>query len=189
MNSISFVDYCYDYINCAEVTKKTRSNYLHLMGRIQDFLDGIPLVELTREDLEEFYIELRSVRRKAGGRKMKASHLAEQFEQSGLSMKKLAKLSGTAFETIQRALKGDEISEVTATKISMALDKPIDSLFVVTAEAQVLSEETVMHYHRLISTVLEDAVENDLVNGNVAKHMASGHRYIKKGERDIESDV
>lgn len=176
---ITIVECCNNYIKHASIAPKTRRCYVSLMKRIEELLDGIPLKELTAHDLEQFYLQLRETEKRHGGRSVRAAGLVEYVEKSGVSKKKLCRLSGVAFETVRKALDGNTITETVANKICVALDAPFDELFETVKPGAQLSEETILHYHRLISAALEDAKRKKLIPCNIAAEQVHSPRVRK----------
>ena len=65
-------------------------------------------------------------------------------------------------------MRGETVSTATAQAICGALGLKLDKTFYVVNESRTLSPKTITEYHRLISTVLEQAVKEGLVPFNVA---------------------
>ena len=69
-----------------------------------------------------------------------------------------------ALGTIDRIRAGNTVSERTAQKFAEYFGKKVSSLF--TAEEKNLADRTILHHHRLISTILQSAVYDMVIMSN-----------------------
>lgn len=77
-----------------------------------------------------------------------------------------AKLLGVSMGVLNSCFKGENISYKSALKISKALNKKIDDIFMPCEVKKSLSPKTILHYHRLISVIMSTAVRWQLVDSN-----------------------
>ena len=82
---------------------------------------------------------------------------SELFTAERLSKEGLAARAGVAASTVSSALKGNNIRLQSAERICAALDKDVGALFAA-QDDKGLADTTILHYHRLISTILNTAV-------------------------------
>ena len=68
--------------------------------------------------------------------------------------------------TVSLAVRGERISKKTAEKLSAALGKSFNTLFNAVEQTEKLSGTTALHYHRLISSILEKAVKWQVIYAN-----------------------
>ena len=73
--------------------------------------------------------------------------------------------------TVKSILRGNGTSADNATKIASVLGSDLDNLFQPSSETKTLSEKTVLHYHRLISVILQTAVEWQYIPANPAERV------------------
>jgi integrase len=69
-------------------------------------------------------------------------------------------------DTMNNLLKGGNITQATANKISLALDIPLEKLYTKANGHEKLNSETVLHHHRFISSVLNKAVKWNVIMVN-----------------------
>ena len=68
--------------------------------------------------------------------------------------------------TVSLAVRGERISKKTAEGLSTALGKSFNTLFNAVEQTEKLSGTTALHYHRLISSILEKAVKWQVIYAN-----------------------
>lgn len=81
-----------------------------------------------------------------------------------------AKSAGVSIGTIESLVAGHNISRHSAEKISAALNRLLDEVFEPTGK-EILSGKTLLHYHRLLSSMLETAVQWQLIPSNPCKRV------------------
>lgn len=78
----------------------------------------------------------------------------------GFSQNRAAELAGVSPRAVQSAVYGENLSEENAEKISAALGQSVGALFApVETNEKPLSGKTILHHHRLVSSILERAVK------------------------------
>lgn len=82
---------------------------------------------------------------------------------------------------LNKMINGGAIKEVTMMKICKVLQMKPEDLFVITTKDESYSNNTVVKYHLLIETVLEQAVKELLIRENVAKSSACAGRILTGG--------
>lgn len=80
----------------------------------------------------------------------------------------LAKAAGVSVNTLDSLASGRNVSRKSAEKISAALNRPLDEVFE-PVDKGALSGKTALHYHRLLSPMLETAVQWQLIPSNPCK--------------------
>ena len=168
-----FDEYC-DYVIALKeqmgAKHATIVMYKDLTRRIYPAIGHIKLCDLRPDHLNSLYIALG----KPGSAKSRPwAHakidLAAMLKERGLTRVKLAELSGVRLNAVYDAVNGKRVSEAAAKDIAAALGLKLSDAFLVMTEAKTLSAKTVLEHHRLISTVLEQALKEGLVAVNVAK--------------------
>jgi integrase len=81
---------------------------------------------------------------------------------------KLAEKSGLEIRTVRKVLSGKSVKHTSALAVSKALNVKVDNVFHVNGELAPLSDQTVKHHHRLISSMLTTAVQWQLILNNPA---------------------
>lgn len=166
-----FDQYCDYVLDLKERTGTKRSSlrgYRNMTPRIYGALGHIPLKELRPDHLNDFYAKLEAEGAGVEKNTASAQSLPELLKEKGVTRKALSERSGVPINTIYSAVKGNPVPVQTARAICDALGMEFDAVFTAKKKVRTLSANTVLHYHRLISTVLEQAVKEGLVVQNVA---------------------
>ncbi len=169
---IKFADFCdlwmKDYAE-TQLRPKTVTRYRGLLERIKPALGSIYLDRLRPTHLTAFYRELAQVR-KVSTYTTKMD-LKAYLKERKITQTKLAEDSGICTATIRSLIIGNAATEETAQKIADALHIDFDKLFQPSGEPKPLSGQTILHYHRLISVILQTAVEWQYIPANAAERV------------------
>lgn len=164
-----FAAYCDYVIELKEqrgMKHSTIVRYKELTTRIYPAIGHIKLRELRADHLNSLYTQLAQPGAgKGSGRAIAKVDLAALLKEKGLTRSKLAEDTGVPLRTVYAAVKGERVSQEAAEAISAALSV---NAFRQEDNARTLSAKTILEHHRLISTVLEQAVKEGLVPFNVA---------------------
>ena len=167
-----FAPYCDYVINLKEKTgikHSTIVRYKELTTRIYPALGHMKLKDLRPDHLNSLYTHLAKPGAGAGSAHASAKvDLAALLKEKGITRQKLADMSGMSIKAVYAAVKGERVSKEVAEAISDALGEKLDKLFSVDETGRTLSAKTIREYHRLIHTVLDQAVKEGLVAVNVA---------------------
>lgn len=169
---IKFADFCdlwmKDYAQ-VQLRPKTIKRYQGLLERIKPALGSIYLDRLRPTHLTAFYRELAEVC-KAPTYTAKID-LRAYLKQHKTTQVKLSEDSGVCTCTVRSILLGNAATEETAKKLADALHIDFDKVFQPSGEPEPLSGQTILHYHRLISVILQTAVEWQYIPANVAERV------------------
>lgn len=169
---IKFADFCdlwmKDYAE-TQLRPKTVNRYWELLERIKPALGSIYLDRLRPTHLTAFYRELAQVRKVSTYTCQ--IDLRAYLKEHKLTQVKLAEGSGVCTATIRSILNGNAATEDTAKKIADALSIDMNKLFKPSGEPETLSGQTILHYHRLISVILQTAVEWQYIPANPAERV------------------
>ena len=148
---------------------KTYSRYRALLNNINIAIGDIKLVKLQAHHLQQFYNNLREDGIKKVGAYAIGVQLTQYLKEKKITHNKLSSLSGVSVTTIRAACREDNhVSLESAEKIAKALNISINKLFKVKSETTGYSSKTILHHHRLISSILSQATRDRLVPFNVA---------------------
>lgn len=148
---------------------KTYIRYKSLLKNINAAIGHIQLVKLQSHHLQKFYNNLREDGIKQKGTYAVGINIRNIMQIKNISRNELAETSGVSPTTITSACKeGKHISIESAEKIAAALNLPTKDLFKLQENTSGLSSKTILHHHRLISTILAQATRDRLVPFNVA---------------------
>ena len=170
---LKFSEYC-DYVidlkdKRGTLKHSTFVRYKELTERIYPEIGHIKLKDLRTDHLNNLYSKLSEEGVRSGNDKATAKiDLATLLKNQHMSRAKLAEVSGVPNTTVCAAVRGETITLFRAEQIAKALGKDINSSFVVEKDTRPLSAKTVLEHHRLISTVLTQAVKEGLVPVNVS---------------------
>lgn len=180
---IKFADFANKWFtDYAEVQcrPKTVARYRGLMERINPAIGHIYLDRLRPTHLTAFYKELGQVRKVPNytiSIDLKAFLKAQKITQT-----KLAADAQICTGTVKSIITGNSASEETAKKIADALGTDMNKLFQPSGDPQPLSGQTILHYHRLISVILQTAVEWQYIPANPAERV----KAPKAGNQEAE---
>lgn len=164
-----FAAYCDYVIELKEqrgVKHSTIVRYKELTGRIYPQIGHIKLRDLRADHLNDLYTQLAKPGAGKGSSKATAKvDLAALLKEKRFTRVDLSKKAGVPLRTVYSAVKGERVSKEAAASISDALGV---SAFREEEHTRTLSAKTILEHHRLISTVLEQAVKEGLVPFNVA---------------------
>lgn len=138
---------------------KTLLEYKRLLGRIIPALGHIKLIQLQPTHFMEFYNNLRENGIKLNKKYVARKNFIELLSKSGFSMKDIILKSNVSESVITNLKRYKNIQPYTALRICDSLGLKIDYLFDEVGKDEPLSQKTILHHHRLISTILNFAVQ------------------------------
>lgn len=169
---IKFADFCdlwmKDYAE-TQLRPKTVNRYRELLERIKPALGSVYLDRIRPTHLTAFYRDLAQVQ-KASSYVCKMD-LRAYLKERRVTQTKLSEDAGICTCTIRSITNGKPATEETAKKIADALRIDFDKLFQPSGAPQTLSSQTILHYHRLISVILQTAVEWQYIPANPAERV------------------
>lgn len=165
-----FSEYCDYVIDLKEqrgAKHSTIASYKDLTERIYPEIGHIKLKDLRADDLNRLYTKLSKTTVKATSAKSMVD-LAAVLKEKRITRAAISRTTGLAECTVSAAVRGDTCSAKTAAAIAEAAGLKFEKTFLVVNENKALSPKTVTEHHRLISTVLKQAVKEGLIPYNVA---------------------
>lgn len=165
-----FSAYC-DYVIAMKertgVKHSTIVRYKELTGRIYPAIGHMRLKDIRPDHLNSLYAQLAQPEKGSAQATAKVD-LAASLKEKHLTRQALADISGIPLRAIYAAVKGETVKKEVAETISTALGGDMEAFFSLDAKERTLSGKTIREYHRLIHTVLDQAVKEGLVAVNVA---------------------
>lgn len=149
-----------------QLKAKTIEGYKGLMGRINAAIGHLPLDKIQPIHLIEFYRNLSETGIKQDIKYIAAAEFPDVVKAHGLTAAKLAQLSGVSVETIKSCKTGKKILPKSAERICNALNMDITELFTQCGGDSKLTSNTILHYHRLIASILSTAVHWQVLADN-----------------------
>ena len=169
---LKFEEYCNYVIGLKEqrgIKHSTVARYKELTGRIYPAIGHIKLKDLRADHLNSFYTALsKPGAGKGNSRAMPKIDIAAVLKEHSLTRTKVAEQGNISLRAVYDAAKGKAISQDAAKGIAEVLKMTFDKVFTLQEEQHSLSSKTILEHHRLISTVLDQAVKEGLVPFNVA---------------------
>lgn len=150
-----------------QLKPRTFATYTALMPRVLTALGHIRLDKLRPNHITSFYANLSEPGVRADTKCRCKTSFKELLPSTQSAF---AKSAGVSIGTIESLVAGHNVSRQTAEKISAALDRPLDEVFEPTGK-ETLSGKTLLHYHRLLSSMLETAVQWQLIPSNPCKRV------------------
>ncbi len=145
-----------DYV-IKQLSPKTAAQYKALLGRINEGLGHLKLGQLQAQHIIKWLDALSKEGIRADAKCCCKLDLKGCLKSRGISKVKLSELAELNINTIDNAVKGNNISFKSAKKISSALNIPLAQLFDVIDNGS-LSDKTQKHYYTVLSSMLQTAV-------------------------------
>ena len=166
-----FADYWLEEYAEKQLRPSTVARYKDILKRINEAIGNIKLEKLQPSHLMSFYNSLSEQGTRQDTLYKSNNDLATLLKSRKMTYKSLSDKCGLSPRTIALAAKGANIAPKTAQKISSAIGEPLDKLFIVVNKEPTLSNKTILHHHRLISSILEKAVKWQVISSNPCKRV------------------
>lgn len=143
-----------------------------MLKRINQAIGHIRLDKLQPAHLMAFYNNLSEEgQRLDDDRALATGRFLESIKEQNLSQEKIAALASIGPSTVSVAMNGKRITLNSAHRISDALGEPFSKLFTVCKGKGKLTGVTVNKHHRLISAIMQSAVEWQVIESNPARRV------------------
>lgn len=149
-----------------QLRPKTLLGYKKMAVRTNAAIGHIRLDRLQPQHILEFYNQLAENGVREDTKYCCKGDLRGLLKDNGLKMKEFSERSGVSERTLRAAVNGNNVAEQTANKICNALKMRRSELFRAAGDTNVLSNNTIQHYHRFISSVLSTAVQWQIISSN-----------------------
>jgi len=150
-----------------ELAPKTVHGYKYLLTRILPAIGHIKLQKLQPVHLMDFYDNLRELS-KDDTKYLARPEFGATLKEKGANDKTLASSAKLNARTIRGILAGSPTTLCVVKAICGVLDAEVDKLFIPKNDPKPLSDESIKHYHRLISSILTSAVQWQIILANPA---------------------
>ncbi len=149
-----------------QVRPTTFDRYKAMLPRINAAIGHIRLDRLQPHHLMQFYSNLEE----AGIREDSKQHfkydLKDMLRARSVTKAAFAEQAGVSLSVLASITQGKNISAESARRVSGALGQPVSALFEPVGNDKGLSAKTIQHHHRLISVILQTAVEWQVLFSN-----------------------
>ncbi|HJA48306.1 MAG TPA: tyrosine-type recombinase/integrase [Candidatus Agathobaculum intestinipullorum] len=144
----------------------TVARYHVLMPRINAAIGHIRLDKLQPHHLMQFYNNLAETGVREDTRYQSTVDFKALLKSRGMTKREFAKQANISVYVLDSVTRGDKISASSAHKIASTLQLPLDKIFRPAEGKDTLAVSTILHHHRLISSMLSTAVKWQLIFSN-----------------------
>lgn len=166
-----FRNYCSYVLQLKEaegLKQSTLAGYYDLSKHINEQFGDVALKKITVQMLNKYYISLG----KSGSRSKTTAKakkpLLPMIEAAAKNKTQFAMRAGMRWSTVKKAADGEPVSIEVAKTIAKELKADVKDLFTTETNSAPLSPKTIREHHRLISTVLRQAVKEGLLASSPA---------------------
>ncbi len=162
-----FVDYWMKEYAEKQLRPSTIARYKDILITVNASLGNIRLDRLQPKDLIQYYNDIS----KSGVRRDSVCEpkidLAKYLSDKKITRRALADKSGLGIQTVYMSVRGYTIALRSAKLICTALNEPVEKLYIIKNNGNdTLSGKTMLHHHRVISSILEKAVKWQVIFSN-----------------------
>jgi len=164
---IDFIEIWFkDYVDSKSLSPVTINGYQALSIKIVEELGHIKIGKITPKQVQDFYAKLKNSNCVKGGEKFKVTDHYLKLT-STMKQKYISSKAGISDDTLRRLKKGGNTTLDIAQKITKALELDFEILFTSTSEKKLVTNDTVLHYHRLLNNIMNTAVRWGVIPFNV----------------------
>lgn len=163
-----------------QLRPRTVARYRELTVRIYPALGHMYMDKIRPAHLMDFYRDLSNMT--TGTKYRCKTDLKAFLKDKGITKTKLSEKAGVSLTTLSSVYQGKNIEGDCAGKIAAALETPLDVLFVPADEEKTLSGKTILHYHRLISSIMQTAVKWQVIVSNPCERVDPPKCQQKRAE-------
>ncbi len=138
---------------------KTYARYLSMLPRINAAIGHLRLDRIQPLHLRQFYDNLSEGGIRQDTKYKCSIDICTYMKDNKLTGAELSRQSGLPTTTVTALKKGENVAYKSAVKLSEYMKQPLDTLFTPVSSGKPLAAKTVLHHHRLISSILSTAVE------------------------------
>ena len=168
-----FDTYADKYIRVLErknASQETIRDYKERLSRINPYIGYMKLSEIKATHLNDMYDKLMSDgARKDAERAYAAVDIKQVLKDNGLTMKQVCDTAKISDSTLRDAVHQKPLKVGTAKRIADAMGIDYKRIFDIMTNPMPLSNITVLGYHRVISSILSQAVKERIISDNPAK--------------------
>lgn len=169
---------------------KTLARYKEILTtRVIPCLGHLKLNKLQPTHLTEFYNLLREDGIRKDNKYTSKKDFIKTITDLGFTKKDIILKSGIDDSTLKRIECGDNVLASTVNKICSSINVPTNVLFDQVKQESGLSERTILHHHRLISTILTSAVQWQFILNNPAERVKPPKVEKKEAKHFDEKQV
>ena len=144
----------------------TVARYHVLMPRINAAIGHIRLDKLQPHHLMQFYNNLAETGVREDTRYQSTVDFKALLKSRGMTKREFAKQANLSVYVLDSMTRGNKVSATSAHKIASTLKLPLNKVFRPAEGKDTLAVSTILHHHRLISSMLSTAVKWQLIFSN-----------------------
>ncbi len=148
-----------------QLEPRTLTRYKELLRRINAAFGNSKINAIQPHHLTEFYNNLSEKGIRADIKYKPTDKAAELVDGKDLTRAELSRLAGVSVAVLRSCSAGNNVSSESAQKIAAYFGKDMAELFTA-QEDKGLSDKTIMHYHRLLSSIFTVAVQWQVIFSN-----------------------
>lgn len=149
-----------------ELRPKTFARYQSMLPRINSAIGHLKLEKIQPQHLKAFYKNLSEIGIRDDTKYRCKVDFKQLLKDRGLTKTAFAEQMGISTTTLHVVTQQKNISHKSAEIISNGLNIKIDTIFEPMENTSTLSSKTILHHHRLISSILSTAVEWQVIFSN-----------------------
>ena len=149
-----------------QLRPKTYSRYKAMLPRINAAIGHLRLDRIQPLHLRKFYDNLAESGVRADIKYKCNIDVAGYMKEHKLTGAEISRCSGLSSATVSSLKKGNNVTEKSAAAFAEYMGQRLDKLFTAVDADKTLSGKTVLHHHRLISSILSTAVEWGVIASN-----------------------
>lgn len=154
-----------------QLRPRTVARYRELMTRINPAIGHMQIQSIGPVHLMEFYRQLSDVH-KTGKYRCRID-LKAHLKSRHITKEAFSKQCEVSQTTLTQVYHGKNVDPAVAERISEALGKPLSQLFETAYAEKPLAQKTILHYHRLISSIMSTAVKWQVILSNPCDRVAA----------------
>lgn len=166
---------------------KTLFRYEKLLDRIIPAIGHIKATELKPTHLLEFYNDMKAKNSRTILTYKAKDKLKDIMKTQKIDEEALADRSKLSIKTVKQIVKGSNTNK--AKSIADALGVKISEVFAPAEQEKPLSGTTILHYHRLICSILNCAVQWQIIESNPAERVKPPKAEKKETNHFNEDEV
>ncbi len=141
-----------------KLKKKTVSDYEKLLVVVNNEIGECKLCEIDGATINDIYDTLRRYGSRRDSKwKLKPAGI-KLLKEAKETQDTIAKSAGIGVRTLRAAISGSNINARSAEGIASSMHRSLEYMFIQAEKGETLSENTLRHYHDLISSMLNKAV-------------------------------
>nr|WP_320026699.1 site-specific integrase [uncultured Acetobacterium sp.] len=156
---IDFIEIWFkNYVGNKNLSPVTVRGYQNESIKIIEALGNVKIGQITPKHIQDFYAKIKGSTGVRGGDKFTVTpeYLAIV---ANMKQKDISDKAGINDDALRRLKKGGNTTYEIAYKVAAAIGKDFDILFLSTNPQREVSNETVLHYHKLLNNIMNTAVK------------------------------